>query len=90
MQVKSFCPPSGLNGAAALVAQTMVPGQRAGTPLKHSNLDCSGLRVVRRGSVVEFPGGATARVARVRLGQFWPAGLGRMSFSDCRSVRVVA
>lgn len=87
MQVQSFCPPSGVNGAASAVARKAVPGQKAGTP---SNLDCTGLRIVKRGSVVQFSSGATCRVARVRLGQFWPCGLGRMSFTDCRSVRVIA
>jgi hypothetical protein len=31
MQVVPFCPPAGSNGATALVAQPVAPGQRAGT-----------------------------------------------------------
>lgn len=37
---------------------------------RRSNLDSTGLRLVRRGSVVRFPGGATCRVSRVRCGVF--------------------
>lgn len=32
MQVQQFCPPAGVNDAAALVAQPVASGQRAGTP----------------------------------------------------------
>lgn len=32
MQVVPFCPPAGVNGATALVAQPVVPGQRVGSP----------------------------------------------------------
>lgn len=41
------------------------------TAPKLSNLDCTRRAVVKRGCVVQFPGGATARVARVRAGHFW-------------------
>lgn len=69
MQVlKSFdCPPAGVNGAASALTRGANPGQRVGSL---SNVDCSGRRIVKRGAVVEFPGGATARVSRVRLGVF--------------------
>lgn len=40
-------------------------------PLGSLNRDSTGLRYVRKGCVVQFPGGATCRVARVRTGLFW-------------------
>jgi hypothetical protein len=64
-----------------------------GVPPKKSNLDATGMRIVRKGCVVEYPkSGCTARVVRVRLGQFWPAGKadGSPSFLPCSQVRVVA
>jgi hypothetical protein len=63
------------------------------SPLKKSNLDATGMRIVRKGCVVEYPkSGCTARVVKVRLGQFWPAGKadGAPSFLPCSQVRVVA
>lgn len=36
-----------------------------------SNLDSSRARIVRKGCKVRFPGGATATVSRVRMGEFW-------------------
>ena len=78
----------GNKGATVLVAQPLASGPGVLTPSRVSNLDLTGMRIVKRGCVVEFPGGSTARVARVRLGYF---------FADvapaphpCRSVRVVA
>lgn len=82
------CTPPALNGEPLRVAPRGKPGPGACIPSKFSNLDCSGLRIVKRGCVVEFPGGATARVTRVRNGQFWHCG--RFSFTPCRSVRVIA
>lgn len=60
-----------------------------------SNLDSTGLRVVAKGCTVEFPGGARAVVARVRLGEFWPLFDAdiystRPSFTRCNRVRVVS
>lgn len=91
MQVKaSYGVSPGNNGAAALVAQSSVPGPGVSTP---SNLDSTRMRVVKRGCVVEFPGGATARVARVRSGLFYTEarvpGTG-FRFHPCRVVRVVS
>jgi hypothetical protein len=59
--------------------------------LKKSNLDASGTRVVRKGSVVEFRGGARGTVTKVRLGHFWHGGCHtRCSYEQCADVRVVA
>lgn len=57
-----------------------------------SNLDSSGLRIVRKGSVVRFFGGSTAKVARVRGGRFWTvtgASLGSDCFHHCTLVNVL-
>ncbi len=59
---------------------------------KRSNLDSTRRRAVKKGCVVQFPGGATARVARVRMGLFWadvpiPSG---MPSHLCMCVRVVS
>lgn len=64
-----------------------------GSSPKKSNLDATGTRLVRKGCVVEYPlSGCTARVVKVRSGQFWPAGKadGAPSFVPCSAVRVVA
>lgn len=80
----------GCNGATSPVARQVAPGLGVSTP---SNLDSTRLRVVKRGCVVEFPGGATARVARVRSGVFYTdarvSGTG-FRFHPCRLVRVIA
>lgn len=103
MRVKeSYGVSLGNKGAAALVAQSSASGPGVPT-LKKSNFDSTGLRVVKRGCVVEFPGGATARVTRVRLGRFHvdvPAsglsafvariGAGNWFVHSCGSVRVVS
>lgn len=93
MQVSKLRAPSGVNGSAFAVARGAGPGLGASTPPKLSNLDCTGMRVVKRGCVVEFPGGATATVARVRLGIFYTdarvSGTG-FRFHPCRLVRVIA
>lgn len=89
MQVSQFRTPSGVNGAASVVAHSKAnPGLRASTP---SNLDSTGRCVVKRGSVVKFPGGATGRVSRVRLGYFW-TDLGLMTHRpfSCARVSVVS
>ena len=91
MQVKSLIRgPSGDNGAAGAVAGTAGPSLRGSTP---SNLDSTRTRIVKRGSVVEFPGGhgLTCRVARVRLGYFWPelGGFGARC-TPCSVVKVVS
>lgn len=88
MQVKSLLRgPSGENGTADAVAGKAAPGPRVSTP---SNLDCTRMRVVKRGCVVEFPGGATARVSKVRLGSFWADGYCAPSITPCSGVRVVS
>lgn len=80
----------GCNGATSPVARQVAPGLGVSTP---SNLDSTRLRVVKRGSVVEFPGhhGLTCRVARVRLGYFWPE-LGDFGAraTPCSLVKVVS
>jgi hypothetical protein len=58
-------------------------------PPQKSNLDASGMRLVRKGGVVRFRGGATARVAVVRLGQF-ATEVGHALTHVCRDVEVVA
>lgn len=89
MQVKSLLrTPSGVNGAAPCGSSLAAnPGPRASTP---SNLDSTRMRVVKRGCVVEFPSGATARVSKVRLGSFWADGYTSPSFTPCNCVRVVS
>lgn len=77
----------GCNGATSSVARQAAPGLGVSTP---SNLDATRMRVVKRGCVVEFPGGHRVRVARVRLGSFWPDGLDSPSFTPCCRVKVVA
>lgn len=57
-----------------------------------SNLDSSGVRLVRKGVSVRFRGGCTARVSRVRMGVFWTttgAALGSDCFHHCCVVEVV-
>jgi hypothetical protein len=60
------------------------------SPRKKSNLDASGMRLVRKGAVVMFRGGFTARVARVRLGHFYTElGIGSRFEWPCRYVQVI-
>lgn len=58
-----------------------------------SNLDCTGRQIVRKGRIVQFASGATARVAVVRLGYFvpdvLPQGKRHFSATPCNDVRVV-
>lgn len=66
MQVNpSYGVSQGNNGAVSSVARQASSGPGVSTS---NNLDSTRTRIVKRGCVVEFPGGATARVARVRLG----------------------
>lgn len=55
-----------------------------------SNLDSTGRNVVKRGCVIQWPSGATARVVKVRLGSFWADGYVTPSFTPCNRVRVVS
>lgn len=88
MQVSQLRTPSGVSGVAPVVAHGKAnPGPKGST---RSNLDSTGLRVVKRGSVVEWAGGATARVCKVRLGSFWAEGYAAPSFTPCNRVRVVS
>lgn len=89
MQVKTLLrTPSGVNGAAPCGSSLAAnPGPRVSTP---SNLDSTGMRIVKRGCVVEWPSGSTARVSRVRLGSFWADGYQFPSFTPCNRVRVVS
>jgi hypothetical protein len=61
---------------------------------KLSNLDCTRRRVVKKGCVVQYPGGAIARVVRVRLGAFWTDLGARSGPSEswlaCSQVKVVS
>lgn len=91
MQVKAFYGVTqGCNGATSSVARQVSPGPGVSTP---SNLDSTRRAIVKRGCVVEFPGqhGLTCRVARVRLGYFWPE-LGDFAArrTPCSVVKVVA
>lgn len=56
---------------------------------KLSNLDCTRRAAVRKGSVVEFPGGATVRVSRVRLGWFWTCAAAQRDYFACGEVKVI-
>jgi hypothetical protein len=57
---------------------------------KRSNLDATGLRVVRKGCVVEFPHtGQRETVVRVRMGSFWVPGFSSPAFTPCSRVQVV-
>lgn len=93
MQVESFRPPSGVNGAASAVARKAVPGQRAGTRL--SNLDLCG-RLVKKGCKVSYHGvrGVVAKVSRGRCCVEYVHFTGRHTGSHewlvCESVQVVA
>lgn len=87
MQSLKLRGPQGENDAAALVAQPVASGPGVCTS---SNLDSTGMRCVKRGSVVEYPGGFTARVVRVRLGSFWADGYASPSFTPCSRVRVIS
>lgn len=85
MQVKeSYGVSQGFKGATSPVARQVAPRPGVST----SNLDSTRRTIVRRGCVVEFPGGCTARVARVRLG-FFCADVAT-AFHPCSSVKVVA
>lgn len=88
-QLKS-CRPDGQPGHFSLKGSDV----HASPSVKNSNLDATGMRLVRRGCVVEFPHtGVRARVVKVRMGEFWtdyappPSAA---SFSPCCAVRVVA
>lgn len=77
-----------------MVAHSVASGPGVCTP---SNLDSTRTRIVKRGCVVEFPGGATARVVKVRLGAFWASssaprysGYRSESGYSCSSVRVLS
>lgn len=86
MQVKAFYGVSrGFKGATSPVARQVAPRPGVSTS---SNLDSTRMRVVKRGCVVEFPGGSTARVARVRLGYFCADVAA--AFHPCHLVRVVS
>lgn len=85
MQVNlSYGVSPGNNGAASSVARQASSGPGVST----SNLDSTRTRVVKRGSVVEFRGGATARVVRVRLGWLWTPFSASCGF-PCSEVRVI-
>lgn len=57
---------------------------------KASNLDCTRRRAVKKGCVVQFPGGATVRVQRVRLGLFWSECSHFDTFFSCSKVKVLS
>jgi len=57
-------------------------------PIGQSNLDLTGRRIVKRGSVVSWYG-ARFKVARVRQGVCYPSD-GSPAFVPCSSVQVVA
>lgn len=93
---RSACTPPAENSDTHEVALVGKDGQGACTlpwaVASQANLDSSGLRMVRKGSVVRFFGGSTAVVARVRLGRFWTvtgASLGSDCFHHCTLVDVL-
>lgn len=91
MQVNlSYGVSPGNNGAASSVARQVSSGPGVST----SNLDSTRTRLVKRGSVVEFPGGASARVCRVRAGYFYTDVDATMGRHGCvyatAAVRVIA
>jgi hypothetical protein len=55
-----------------------------------SNLDCTRRRAVKKGCVVQFRGGATVRVQRVRLGLFWTECSHFDTFFTCAEVKVLS
>lgn len=68
MQVNSpYGVSQGFKGATSPVARQVAPRPGVSTP---SNLDLSGRRIVKRGSVVSYHG-LRCKVDRVRLGFFW-------------------
>ena len=91
MHPSSACTPPAVNEVARTMTAPASSGQGACIPWK-SNLDQTRTRIVKRGCVVQFRGGATARVSAVRLGAFWTDA--RVSESHkqylCSDVRVVA
>lgn len=94
MQVQSdLRTPSGVNGAASLVAQSVAPGLRVSTPPKFSNLDCSGLRLVKRGRTVRTSKGhGPGKVVKVRTGSAlvaWSGGALYPNWWPCRLLAVL-
>jgi hypothetical protein len=68
----------------------VVQASNHGRPPQLSNLDATGMRLVRKGAVVMFRGGFTTRVARVRLGHFYTElGIGSRFDWPCRYVQVI-
>jgi hypothetical protein len=57
---------------------------------KLSNLDCTRRRAVKKGCVVQFVGGATVRVQRVRLGYFWTECSHFDTYYTCSRVKVLS
>ena len=53
------------------------------------NLDSTGTKAVRKGCVIEWPGGFTATVTRVCNGRFSTSTTHHFSLSACSSVRVI-
>lgn len=91
--MRAFRPSLDRESAGRTMAAPTVVNQGRGTPwVNASNLDVTRSRIVRKGCVVEFPGGVRATVTAVRMGRFWH--LGGMqtaaSFTPCASVRVVS
>lgn len=81
--------PAGVNGGASALVAPALPGQSArDLKRERSNLDVTGTRLVKRGVVVQWPGGFTAKVVRVRMGAF--ATSAGWSFTPCCLVRVVS
>lgn len=94
MQVNTIRTPSGVNGAASVVAHSASnPGPRASTL---SNLDSTRTRIVKRGLKVSYQGvrAFVARVSRGRCCVEYLDYLGRKTGSSewllCHSVQVVA
>ena len=86
------CSPPVVNDAAPVVTAPAKSGQGVGTiqlfDKPRSNLDLTGLRVVKRGSVVSWYG-LRFSVSRVRTGRLIATIDGRLKALPCRSVQVV-
>lgn len=91
--MRAFRPsPSRESAASAVRAPVVVSSVRATPWVNASNLDVTRSRIVRKGCVVEFPGGVRATVTAVRMGRFWHLGgmQTHASYTPCASVRVVS
>ena len=65
-------------------------GANRRTAAQSSNLDATGHQIVKRGCIVEYPGGARGTVGRVRMGKFASnVTPGHWSMTPCNKVVVI-